>query len=127
MDWFAIASTAVLPYSDDGASGEGLQLMCEEGEVASVARAVCFLRLYANTRMFTSGRAEDADVLRARELCTLSEMPISFRGLSVWFREFNDLVESYANGDPHYTNPNQILSLEIRRCRDNLLIFPVGN
>lgn len=40
---FVVAATAVMPYSDDGASGEGLLVSCVQTEGEAIEEAVKFM------------------------------------------------------------------------------------
>ena len=120
---YVVASTAVLPYSDDGASGEGLQLECVRDELEAVATAVRFMNYYANKRMFTNGTNNDV-VLNARRMCLLENHPNNFDELNAWFHTFLQLVEQYAQNDAYYNNPNCILNVEIKCVYNNKLVFP---
>lgn len=112
---FVVAATAVLPYSDDGASGEGLLVSCVGTESEAVCKAVSFMEHFKNN-MFSFNPDDRSQVLAAERLCIEGHSLISFEQLGVWFKCFYDNMTEYVHKNVHYGNPKHILNLVIKEA-----------
>ena len=120
-DAFVVAATAVLPYADDGASGEGLLLRCVDGEARAVHAALEMLADF--TGRCNAAPGESAPLSRMRALCAAPPPP-TFAQFAVWFRGFFDAIEEFARSDAWYGNPKHVLCIEIRRVVGDVPVFP---
>ena len=122
---FAVGATAVLPYSDNGASGEGLRLHCVSTEAEAIATAVDAVRHFVSLLhdvWDTEGARIDAYRKQAQTLC--QQTPGNLQELDRWFRSVHDAVEAHALSDAYYDNPKNVLTLEIRNVAGDAL-FPI--
>jgi hypothetical protein len=118
---FAVCATAVMPYSDDGASGEGLLLSCVETEEEAVRSAIQFMQIY-QTKMF-SASCNETYVLYAKELCENTFHIKTFTELAEWFKKFYDNMLAYVSNDGHYNNPSNVLNLIIKNVFTNTAVL----
>ena len=113
---FVVAATAVMPYSDDGASGEGLLVSCVHTEHDAIEQAVHFMTLFRSKMIFPR---ESSLMLTTDRLCADADEVATFDELATWFARFHDVVSEYVSQDPHYGNPNHVLNLVIKDVRTN--------
>lgn len=120
METYAVSSSAVLPYSDDGASGEVTMLSCVKGEREAIKKAIQFMRYYSS-RLSPCCEGCCCQSL-ALKMCD-ADPPHSFRSLYTWFSLFSKNVEMHVLNNPFYSNPNLILQLLIRDSETDKDVF----
>ena len=124
MNLFAVATTAVMPYSDDGPSGCGLLLACVKTEKEAVQTAVKFLKTYTSEMMplsvDSSGRDYDYHHKdRAEQLCENASKFTTFERLKEWYWDFKSTIGEYLDKEEEEryrggSNVNSAMSLHIK-------------
>ena len=111
---YVIVTTAVLPYADIGAHGQGLKIEFTSGEKEAVKAAVDMLVEYA-----TQPSVDKSEGLHG----ALAENPKTFLEFHRWFRSYNDEIEECVRRDKHYNNPGNVVTVEIHTSK-GVCIFP---
>ena len=130
---FAVASTAVMPYSDDGPAGCGLLLECVKTEQEAVQTAIKFLKTYASEIMptGTSSNLDYSHKERAEQLCEDGLKLTSFEDLSLWFSEFAGTISDYLQKEQEErymggSNVGESLNLHIKDALTDSNVFIDG-
>ena len=123
---YVVVSTAVLPYSDDGACGQGVLVECIDNEADAVHAAVQMMQTYVQKLMPVCGEDFEEDcstIENAQSLCQDGLKLTTFATLSPWYDLFRRNLHDHVNRDPNYGNPGHVLSLTIKECATSRCII----
>ena len=130
---FAVATTAVMPYSDDGPAGCGLLLGCVKTEKEAVQTAIKFLKTYSSEIMplGTSSNLDYRHKERAEQLCEDGLKLTSFRDLSLWYSEFIGTISDYLQKEEEErwrggSNVGSFMNLHIKDALTDSNVFTDG-
>ena len=123
MKLYVVAATAVLPYSDDGPAGCGLQLECVKTEQEAVQTAIKFMKKYSarTMQLRIDGEISDIYVVKPAQLCDEGLKLTTFSQLDDWYTEFAGVIYDYVEAEKkeqmYYRNGSNVgssLSLHIK-------------
>ena len=116
MSNYVVACTSVLPYSDDGASGDGILISCVRNESDAVEKALIFMKKHLS-RINTEPFRQNIKVLCETKILT-------FKELEHVHKNFVNELTNCASEDPFYSNPNIIHTMVIKQINTDTPVTP---